>query len=158
MSHRKSDLGIPLPYIWLNPSTRPRAPANQSNKKRILACWIYGKLYTARNNYLHGNPVTDDDLVVKDSKRLLLPYAAVLYRMALTDFLDLCFREKAPPQADAKAFDDYEERKFGFQKYQMDMEAALATITISIEEQQRRSGGGSGQMSLASLGPAPASS
>jgi hypothetical protein len=23
MSHRKSDLGIPLPYIWLNPSTRP---------------------------------------------------------------------------------------------------------------------------------------
>ena len=24
MSHRKSDLGIPLPYIWLNPSTRPK--------------------------------------------------------------------------------------------------------------------------------------
>jgi hypothetical protein len=23
MSHRKSDLGIPLPYIWLKPSTRP---------------------------------------------------------------------------------------------------------------------------------------
>jgi hypothetical protein len=24
MSQRKSDLGIPLPYTWLNPSTRPR--------------------------------------------------------------------------------------------------------------------------------------
>jgi len=23
MSHRKSDLEIPLPYTWLNPSTRP---------------------------------------------------------------------------------------------------------------------------------------
>ena len=23
MSQRKSDLGIPLPYTWLNPSTRP---------------------------------------------------------------------------------------------------------------------------------------
>jgi hypothetical protein len=23
-SQRKSDLGIPLPYTWLNPSTRPR--------------------------------------------------------------------------------------------------------------------------------------
>jgi hypothetical protein len=25
MSQRKSDLGIPLPYTWLNPSTRPRS-------------------------------------------------------------------------------------------------------------------------------------
>jgi hypothetical protein len=24
MSQRKSDLGIPLPYTWLNPSTRPK--------------------------------------------------------------------------------------------------------------------------------------
>ena len=24
LSQRKSDLGIPLPYTWLNPSTRPR--------------------------------------------------------------------------------------------------------------------------------------
>jgi aspartate racemase len=31
MSHRKSDLGIPAPYTWLNPSTRPRLT------KRLMA-------------------------------------------------------------------------------------------------------------------------
>ena len=30
-SQRKSDLGIPLPYTWLNPSTRPRTNAIQQS-------------------------------------------------------------------------------------------------------------------------------
>jgi hypothetical protein len=29
----------------------------------------YSLIYKARNDYLHGNPVNDDDLLVKDSKR-----------------------------------------------------------------------------------------
>jgi hypothetical protein len=33
MSQRKSDLGIPLPYTWLNPSTRPSTL--QRNTKAI---------------------------------------------------------------------------------------------------------------------------
>jgi hypothetical protein len=34
MSHRKSDLGIPLPYIWLNPSTRP-SPMSETFAQEI---------------------------------------------------------------------------------------------------------------------------
>jgi hypothetical protein len=72
--------------------------------------------------------VNDDDLLVKDSKRFLLDYAPVLYRLALTGFLGLKFTERAPDPSDVEAYESYEERAFQFQKYQQDMEAALATI------------------------------
>jgi hypothetical protein len=123
-----------------------------ARKKRILACWIYNKLYAARNDYLHGNPVIDDDLIVKESKRVLLNYAAVLYRMALTGVLDLHFKEPAPSESDTEAFDAYEGRHFQFRKYQTDMEAALATIMIAIEEQRKRSGRPAGLTSPATSG------
>jgi hypothetical protein len=72
--------------------------------------------------------VNDDNLLVKDSKRFLLDYAPILYRLALTGFLGLKFTEKAPDASDGEAYEAYEERAFHFQKYQQDMEAALATI------------------------------
>jgi hypothetical protein len=72
--------------------------------------------------------VNEDNLVAKDSKRSLLDYAPALYRLALTGFLGLEFTEEAPDAEDAAAYEAYEERAFQFQKYQGDMEAALATI------------------------------
>jgi hypothetical protein len=60
--------------------------------------------------------------------------------MVLTGFLDLRFSEPAPSQTDGDAFEAYEGRKFEFEKYQRDMEAALATVTITIEEQRKREG------------------
>jgi hypothetical protein len=71
--------------------------------------------------------VNENNLLVKDSKPLL-DYAPVLYRLALTGFLGLEFTEEAPDAEDAATCEAYEERKFQFQKYQQDMEAALATI------------------------------
>jgi hypothetical protein len=64
------------------------APAH-ARKPRILACAIYSRMNTARNDYLHGNKVSDVQLVIMPSRRFLLDYAPVLYRMALTAFLDL---------------------------------------------------------------------
>jgi hypothetical protein len=105
----------------------PPAPMDRK-KRRNLACWAYSLINKARNDYLHGNPVNENNLLVKDSKRPLLDYAPVLYRLALTGFLGLEFTEEAPDAEDAATCEAYEERKFQFQKYQQDMEAALATI------------------------------
>jgi hypothetical protein len=99
-------------------------------KRRNLACWVYSLIYKARNDYLHGNPVNDDNLFVKDSNRFLLDYTPVLYRLALTGFLGLEFTEEAPDASEEAAHEAYEERAFQFQKYQSDMEAALATILM----------------------------
>jgi hypothetical protein len=60
--------------------------------------------------------------------------------MALTGFLDLRFRETAPNPKNKKAYDDYEGRLFDFEKYQRDMESALATFNLTIEQHRRRTG------------------
>ena len=61
MSQRKSDLGIPLPYTWLNPSTRPRAARNET------AVEIYGIDYdtpdgTCVRDYIHVADIAEAHL------------------------------------------------------------------------------------------------
>src|SRR5262245_823768 len=111
-----------------------------ARRARILACAIYSRIHTARNDYLHGNRVSDVQLVIEPSKRFLLDYAPVLYRMALTGFLDLRFKKTAPNPKDKKAYEDYQDRIFKFEKYQRDMESALATFNLTIEQHRRRTG------------------
>src|SRR5216683_2644969 len=50
----------------------PHEAFNGRNKPRILkrnGCWLYGELYHARNDFLHGNPVEFDRLTIKTSGR-----------------------------------------------------------------------------------------
>ena len=89
---------------------------------------------------MHGNRVSDVQLSIEPSKRFLLHYAPVLYRMALTGFLDLRFKETAPNPKDKKAYEDYAGRLFEFEKYQRDMESALATFNLTIEQHRRITG------------------
>jgi hypothetical protein len=35
---------------------------------RSLPCWLYGELYHARNDFLHGNPIRQNKLRVRDLK------------------------------------------------------------------------------------------
>src|SRR6202521_2773473 len=65
-------------------------------RPRILACAIYSRINSARNDYLHGNRVSDVQLNVEPHGRFLPDYVALLYRMALTGFLGLQFEEQAP--------------------------------------------------------------
>jgi hypothetical protein len=65
---------------------------------------------------------------------------STVYRMALTGFLDLRFKETAPNPKDKKAYEDYQDRVFEFEKYQRDMESALATFDLTIEQHRRRTG------------------
>jgi hypothetical protein len=60
-------------------------------RPRILGCYIYSRMNTARNDYLHGNHVSDVQLNNAPYGRFFPEYAAPLYRMALTGFLELQF-------------------------------------------------------------------
>jgi hypothetical protein len=65
--------------------------------RRTLPCWLYGKLYRARNKYLHGDRVTLGLLSDKRAQHGLFWLAAPLYRFALTGFLRLEYKRTPPP-------------------------------------------------------------
>jgi hypothetical protein len=60
-----------------------------------LAGVIYERLYRARNDFLHGNPVSDETLRLERCRQSALHFAAPLFRLALTAALDLTFSEDA---------------------------------------------------------------
>ncbi|MEW6066789.1 MAG: hypothetical protein AB1610_00615 [Nitrospirota bacterium] len=58
--------------------------------KVSLAEKLYKELYDTRNDFLHGNPVTDKRLYPFKNKNLplLIRFAPILYKIALLYFLD----------------------------------------------------------------------
>jgi hypothetical protein len=66
--------------------------------RTTLPCWLYGKLYRARCDFLHGNPVRKDRLSFTGAEASLFWIAPCLYRMALTGFLKLSPIEPPSPQ------------------------------------------------------------
>lgn len=68
-------------------SSAKRTPLKDSD--RALRRLVYQELYDARNDYLHGNPVQDDRLMLPGGMWDLTQYAAPLYRLMLTEFLEL---------------------------------------------------------------------
>ena len=101
---------------------------------RILPCWIYGELNHARNDFLHGNPVRPARLTTKRSKRGLFSYACPLYRMALTSFLDLRWKRKAPPAKNLQEHLRYLDEQSDFGAYQGHIEAGLYSIKFTQQE------------------------
>jgi hypothetical protein len=69
---------------------------NVKEPRRSLACWIYGELYQARNNFLHGNRVSKRTLSPKGTKDGLFWLAPSVYRLALTGFLTLSVDHHLP--------------------------------------------------------------
>jgi hypothetical protein len=100
----------------------------QNPKKRsTLACWLYGELYKARNDFLHGNPVNVERLTVKRSKRNLFQYTAPLYRLALTAFLPLRWDEPCPPMDDTARLGKHIAEHMTFTGFQEAIEEAILT-------------------------------
>lgn len=87
-------------YQAFNGRTKARIPKSNG-------CWLYGEIYHARNDFLHGNPVELDRLKIDGSDRNLFEFAAPLYRMALTAFLSLAWPTPAPSMNDPEAFGQY---------------------------------------------------
>jgi len=83
-----------VPYLGPKIAQR-RYSAYMNGKKpwqrRPLPCWLYGKLYKARCDFLHGNPVSHGTLNPHDLKDSIFWLAPALYRLALTGFLRLSF-------------------------------------------------------------------
>jgi hypothetical protein len=101
--------------------------------KRTLPVWLYGELNRARNDFLHGNPITPSRLVVAPGKRALHLYAAPLFRMALTGYLELRM-DRSPAREDETDYEAFLAYQHEFGGYQRDMEAAIATILFTQEE------------------------
>jgi hypothetical protein len=106
----------------------------KSGPKRNLACWIYGQLYHARNDYMHGNAITDDRLVVKSSGRSLFMYTPSLYRLLLMGFLGIAQYGPFRPRTLGSAwYEGDSTRDFRFSNRQGTHEQALAAILKSAE-------------------------
>jgi hypothetical protein len=95
---------------------------------RSLPCWLYGEIYHARNDFLHGNPIRENRLRAKKTGRALFPYPAMLYRMALAAFLPLPGTLTVPPVSDQKAYDTYIKKFFELFSEQRDIEKAIRTV------------------------------
>ena len=110
---------------------------DKTKEQRDLACWLYNRIYSCRNDFLHGNPVAHENLLIPPSGRRLTSHAATLYRLALSSFLDLAWREPLLASEDAQEFAINITRKWKFQEPQRTCEEALLLCRVSVDEQRR---------------------
>jgi hypothetical protein len=116
--------------LWaLRPSGFRRFSTGRKGCKsrRTRASWIYWHLYKTRNDFLHGNPVSQKALLFMGSKRNLFDYAGPLYRLALTAFLPLTFTKPIPRRQNAVELAEYMADRINFLGYQRTIEEGLLT-------------------------------
>jgi hypothetical protein len=110
---------------YLDPKVSARRyAAYRSKPRRPLPCWLYGKMYLARCDFLHGEPLGVKPLSVGGSKVSLFWIAPCLYRLALTAFLGLSFKRPIPKTNPTK-LGEYIASKMGFERFQKTIERAL---------------------------------
>jgi hypothetical protein len=86
-----------------------------------LAGQIYGRLNEARNDFLHGNPVNEGTLKFEASQRPVVAFAAPLFRLALTAFLDL----RMPKEWGVEGYASHMGKRLTFKRAQELMEDAI---------------------------------
>jgi hypothetical protein len=77
---------------WLRPAMKTRDRKVKVRKKFIetnLGGEIYEHLYKVRNDFLHGNRVDRETVKLEKCQRSVLFFAAPLFRLALTAYLNL---------------------------------------------------------------------
>jgi hypothetical protein len=94
-------------------------------QKKQLATWLCRKVYDLRNDFLHGNDVDGKSLLVNGKP--VIDFAACLYRLALTGFLDLHFNGAMPPADQVEAVAQFTSDRRKFMKFQCHYESAIAT-------------------------------
>jgi len=83
-------------YVERNVAQRRYVAYRSKKPRRVLPCWLYGKLYQARCDFLHGNAIRMDRLNFTGAETGLFWVAPSLYRLALAGFLKLSSVQKAP--------------------------------------------------------------
>ena len=99
--------------------------AGKTPQQKQLATWICKKVYDLRNDFLHGNEVDGPALLLNG--KVVIDFAACLYRLALTGFLDLHFNVPMPPSEDVEAMAAYVNQRMTFNGFQGVYEDALLT-------------------------------
>jgi len=125
---------------WLDKRCGHRRFMTRAHKKqtrRNIACWIYNHIYDCRNDFLHGNPVNNSNLIIRRSGRPLINFAPPLYRLGLTSFLELSINKLPPPMTDTEAFATFCSESLIFEEPQRDAENAIRWALTSVEEQER---------------------
>jgi hypothetical protein len=92
---------------WLRPAMKTRdrrATVGKNVFETNLAGEIYGHLYRVRNDFLHGNRVDRDTAKLEKCQRSVLFFAAPLFRLALTAYLDLRGSEGTGPITNDEQF------------------------------------------------------
>lgn len=106
-----------------------RYSAYMSQKKpwprRTLPCWLYGKLYRARCDFLHGEPIGARPFNLGASNVSLFWLAPCLYRLVLAAYLGLSFKRKVPKDGDPKKLSEHIASSMSFERYQETIERAL---------------------------------
>jgi hypothetical protein len=90
--------------------------------QRPLATWLNRKIYDLRNDFLHGNDV--DGPALNLNGKSTIDFAACLYRLALTGFLNLNFTEPEPAQSTPEHA-SFRQRRTRFWNYQRAYEEAI---------------------------------
>jgi len=93
--------------------------------RTCLPCWLYGKLYQARCDFLHGNPVSPKTLNPSNLEQSLFWFAPGLYRMALTGFLRLTFKRQPPRTSNLQKIRTHASENARFWQFQRTIESAL---------------------------------
>lgn len=119
--------------------TKEKKDNKEITIRRNLACWIYDQMYSCRNKFLHGNPVEDSDMNLlssrkpaedsdpnlRSSRRRMYHFAPILYRLALTAFLNLSWKKEPPNSNDPELIGRFISEKMDLKGYQSEAENAL---------------------------------
>ncbi len=84
------------------------------------------KVYDLRNDFLHGNDVDGKALLLNGKP--VIDFAACLYRLALTGFLDLHFHVAMPPADQTEAVAKFIKQRREFMKFQSAYESAISAV------------------------------
>jgi hypothetical protein len=112
---------------------RYKAYGDKSGAFYTLPVWLFGEINLLRNDAIHGNAMSSGRLIVPPAKQLLHMFAALLYRMILTAYLDLKLAPRKPDTGLTK-YENFRLDHFESGEYQRHIEAGLSTIMYTAEE------------------------
>ncbi|MEQ9153467.1 MAG: hypothetical protein RLO06_18460 [Parvibaculum sp.] len=129
---------------WLDPRIAellpptPGMPARRRTQvAEIAPDRLYRLLYDARNDFLHGNPLDELDLVVAPSGIHIARVASALYRLALTATLDLRFDRPSPPLDDVAAWTAWAASRRELHEHQGRFESVVSAVFATPNAEHR---------------------
>lgn len=97
----------------------------KSVSRRVFALSVYDQMFSARNAFIHGNPIRKSALYLRGTRMPLWYCAALLYRLGLTAFLNLSWKKRQPSANQTKRFVQAMSDRYDFERIQGAIEKGL---------------------------------